>query len=195
VVDDERERILAAAWGVLRRTGYENLKMQGVATASGVSVGSLYRRFGSKEALLAEVYRQEIQRVVRVLWEKTRHGSPVQRVRTWIELMAGTGLGEGRRQAKAHWFGHLPEEVSRLATSGDDVDVSAPLRAAVTDGIRDGSFPSADVDWDVPFVLALCGRLAMGTPWWSAQDPGVATERLVRFVLGALGRPVGSEAP
>lgn len=50
--DDRRARILAAALEVCQRYGVEGARMEAVAARSGVSKGTLYRYFESKEELL-----------------------------------------------------------------------------------------------------------------------------------------------
>jgi AcrR family transcriptional regulator len=54
-VDD---RILDAALSRLVRSGYEGLRVDDVATDAGVAKTTLYRRWASKEALVADVMRR-----------------------------------------------------------------------------------------------------------------------------------------
>lgn len=53
-----RERILGAARGVFEQRGFNDCRMSDIATAAGVSHGTVYVYFDSKEALLAEVVNQ-----------------------------------------------------------------------------------------------------------------------------------------
>lgn len=184
--DDERARIVDAAWSVLRRARYRNLKMHMVARTAGVSIGALYRTFGSKEAVLAAMVRQEMMRATAVLTELTESGTPVERVRAWVESLASFGLG--RQRARAQWFSTLPEHVSRLATEdfGPEIDLARPLRAAIADGVADGSFPNADAVWDAHLIEALCTRLCTSQP--READAELAVAKVVEFVLGTLQR-------
>lgn len=50
-----RERILGAARGVFEARGFNDTRMSDVATAAGVSHGTVYVYFDSKEALLSEI--------------------------------------------------------------------------------------------------------------------------------------------
>lgn len=61
-----RERIVAAARGVFEERGFNDTRMSDIATASGVSHGTVYVYFQSKEAVLAEVVNE-------VLAEAARH--------------------------------------------------------------------------------------------------------------------------
>jgi AcrR family transcriptional regulator len=54
------ERILEAARLLFAQRGYEATTTHQVAQRAGISVGGLYRYFGDKEAILKEVYEQEM---------------------------------------------------------------------------------------------------------------------------------------
>ena len=51
---ERRERLLAAARGLLAQVGYDNVTMTALAEASGVTRPTLYNTFGSKDELLYE---------------------------------------------------------------------------------------------------------------------------------------------
>jgi len=57
IVDDKRRKILDAALRVFAERGYHGTNVPEVATEAGVGVGSLYRYFADKQALVNEVYR------------------------------------------------------------------------------------------------------------------------------------------
>jgi AcrR family transcriptional regulator len=57
------EAILAAAARILVRHGYDRTSTNRVAQAAGVSIGSLYQYFPSKEALVAALIERHIDRV------------------------------------------------------------------------------------------------------------------------------------
>ena len=52
-----RERLLAAAWEHFGSRPYEEVRLQDVASDAGVTVQTLYLRFGNKDDLLTEAYR------------------------------------------------------------------------------------------------------------------------------------------
>ena len=56
--DSADDKILAAALARLERDGYEHLRVDDVAADAGVAKTTLYRRWESKEALVAEVMRR-----------------------------------------------------------------------------------------------------------------------------------------
>jgi AcrR family transcriptional regulator len=66
--------------------------MQAIARAAGVGQGTLYRRFPTRESLLAEVYRDEFDGLLvtarRLLDE---HEQPVVALRQWFDVLASFG--------------------------------------------------------------------------------------------------------
>ena len=52
------ERVLDAAHALLEENGFEGFTAQEVAVRSGVSIGAIYERFGSKETLLRAVHER-----------------------------------------------------------------------------------------------------------------------------------------
>jgi AcrR family transcriptional regulator len=63
LVDDKRRRILDAALTTFAARGYHGTSVPEVADAAGVGVGTLYRYFADKSALVNEVYRDAKQRL------------------------------------------------------------------------------------------------------------------------------------
>jgi AcrR family transcriptional regulator len=57
-----RERILDAATRLVTRGGYSAATVESVASAAGVATGTVYRHFGCKADLLAEVFRAAARR-------------------------------------------------------------------------------------------------------------------------------------
>jgi len=63
LVDDKRRRILDAALKTFAARGYHGTSVPEVAEAAGVGVGTLYRYFEDKNALVNELYRDAKQRL------------------------------------------------------------------------------------------------------------------------------------
>ncbi len=61
------DAILQAAARVLVRDGYDRASTNRIADTAGVSIGSLYQYFASKEALVAELIDRHMQRMLQVL--------------------------------------------------------------------------------------------------------------------------------
>jgi AcrR family transcriptional regulator len=182
----ERERILAAAWDVLGRTSYENLKVQAVIRAAGVSIGGFYRHFDGKQELVAELLRVELRRATAILDGLTAEGTPDERVRAWVNGVVSLAYGR-TAGPRARWFTSLPNEVLALIDgSARELRTSAPLEEAIADGRALGVFPGADPHRDARLVQSLCSSLDRGAVGWLGDDREDGVARVVDFVLAAL---------
>jgi AcrR family transcriptional regulator len=182
----DRDRILAAAWDVLGRTSYENLKIQAVIRVAGVSTGSFYRHFGGKQDLVAELLRAELRRATALLEELTSSGTPEARVCAWIDGVVSLAYGR-HAGPRARWFTSLPHDIVALLDDRPrDCRTAAPLEAAIADGAASGVFPDADPCRDALLVEHLCSGLDRGPVEWLAADRGAGVRFVADFVLAAL---------
>ncbi|MER6976506.1 TetR/AcrR family transcriptional regulator [Streptomyces carpinensis] len=78
------DRLLEAAAAAFAREG-AGASVKDVARAAGVGVGTLYRRFPSKELLIEAVYRQEVQSLCEAAPDLTAAHPPVDALRMWME--------------------------------------------------------------------------------------------------------------
>jgi len=67
------DAILEATARILVRLGYDRASTNKIAAEAGVSVGSLYQYFPSKEALVAALVDRHVEEMFRVILEKTPH--------------------------------------------------------------------------------------------------------------------------
>ncbi|MDY7089537.1 MAG: TetR family transcriptional regulator [Actinomycetota bacterium] len=81
-----RARIVDVARELLTTTS--DLAMNAVAKAAGVGQGTLYRNFPTREALLAEVYRADVDRLVASAPELLEEHDAVTALRTWLDNVA-----------------------------------------------------------------------------------------------------------
>jgi AcrR family transcriptional regulator len=185
----ERERILAAAWDVLGRTSYENLKVQAVIRVAGVSIGGFYRHFDGKQELVAELLRVELRRAAAILDGLTAEGTPEDRVRAWVDGVVSLAYGR-TAGPRARWFTSLPYEVLALVDgSTRELRTSAPLEEAIADGRAIGVFPGAEPHRDARLVQSLCSSLDRGAVDWLGNDREDGVARVADFVLAALTSP------
>jgi AcrR family transcriptional regulator len=70
-----RERILAAARGIIAEQGYDGLTMRALASASQVTVPTIYNLVGSKDEVLFAAVEEQIARFVGAL-ERSRGSDP-----------------------------------------------------------------------------------------------------------------------
>ena len=80
-----RERILEVAKEAFTEHG-AGVSLDEVAKQAGVGAGTLYRHFPTREALLEEVYRTEVEKLAAAEREFTRTMPPVKALRAWMLL-------------------------------------------------------------------------------------------------------------
>jgi len=80
-----RDRLLEVAKEAFTEHG-AGVSLDEVAKQAGVGAGTLYRHFPTREALLEEVYRTEVEKLAAAEREFTRTMPPVQALRAWMLL-------------------------------------------------------------------------------------------------------------
>jgi AcrR family transcriptional regulator len=80
-----RERILEVAKEEFTRVG-ANASLEEIAKKAGVGPGTLYRHFPTREALLVEVYRKEVERLAAAEREFAESLPPAEALRAWMLL-------------------------------------------------------------------------------------------------------------
>ncbi|MFE4872282.1 TetR/AcrR family transcriptional regulator [Streptomyces sp. NPDC056682] len=97
-----RERILEVA--LVELTHSADVPLSAIAKKAGVGQGTFYRNFPSREALVLEVYRYEVQQVSDAASHLLETRAPDRALREWMDrlaqyAMAKAGLADAMRQA------------------------------------------------------------------------------------------------
>ncbi|UNT00473.1 TetR/AcrR family transcriptional regulator [Streptomyces tubbatahanensis] len=97
-----RERILQVALAELTRAA--DAPLSAIAKKAGVGQGTFYRNFPSREALVLEVYRYEVQQVADTADQLLGTRPPDRALREWMDrlaqyAMAKAGLADALRKA------------------------------------------------------------------------------------------------
>jgi AcrR family transcriptional regulator len=79
------DRLLEAAAAAFSRDG-ANASVKDIARAAGVGIGTLYRRFPSKELLIEATYRHEVEDLCNAALELSAVRPPEDALRAWMEL-------------------------------------------------------------------------------------------------------------
>jgi AcrR family transcriptional regulator len=79
-----RDRLLEAALTEFTEQG-PDATLDAIAKAAGVGIGTLYRHFPTKEALVAAVYRTELERVSEAAPELLEELEPGAALREWMD--------------------------------------------------------------------------------------------------------------
>ena len=136
VVDDKRRRILDAALRVFAERGYHGTNVPEVATAAGVGIGSLYRYFADKEALVNEVYRDAKLRLRAALLDGLAAPDPYKAssAQAWFEELWRRLGAFAKREPDAFRFLEMQDHAPYLDAESKQLELSvlAPLWLAGT---------------------------------------------------------------
>lgn len=83
-----RDRLVAVARRVFTAEG-DAATLEGIARAAGVGIGTLYRHFPTREALVEAVYRAELSRLCGSAAELLGEQAPDAALRAWMDRFAG----------------------------------------------------------------------------------------------------------
>lgn len=172
-----RERILEAARKLLDESGAD-VDMADIARAAGVGVGTLYRRFPDKGALIAELMREKFI-ALRALMEEARSRedlSPRERLDSYIRAACQLqGTDRGLYEAMNVDVG------ARAQIARETPGLTEALDGLVGDALADGSV-RADLTWQ-DVVMCTC---ALGHVVQIEQDLPGTVERLLEIQLAGL---------
>src|ERR1700733_10304135 len=85
---DRRDQILDAAVALAEEGGFENVRQRDVAATAGVALGTLYKRFRSKEEILCAALEREAETLERRMETKPAVGkTPVDRIGSFFQAI------------------------------------------------------------------------------------------------------------
>jgi AcrR family transcriptional regulator len=121
------DRLLEAAAAAFSSEG-ANASVKEIARAAGVGIGTLYRRFPSKELLIEATYRREVQDLCGAALELSASHSPEDALRAWMErfldfMATKQGMADALRVV-------LTDETERLETRAQLAEAIDHLLAA-----------------------------------------------------------------
>ena len=150
-----RQRLLDAALAAFS-AGSGTVPLDVIARDAGVGIGTLYRHFPSREALVEAVYRAELARLCDGIGDLLGAHPPDVALRTWFEgyldfVATKRGMAEALREVL----------VSGAITSGQTrerlgVAIGAALEAGVADGTLRGDVRPEDVAAALAGVMLSC---------------------------------------
>jgi AcrR family transcriptional regulator len=146
-----RERLLAAATAAFAAADGTTVSLEGIARDAGVGIGTLYRHFSSREALVEAVYCTELAEVAASAVELLEHHPPLVALRRWMDrysafVAAKRGMAESLRAMLA---------AGRVKPSDTRDSVVGAVETLLAAGSADGSLRSDVLADDV--VSSLIG--------------------------------------
>jgi AcrR family transcriptional regulator len=153
-----RDRLLDAAVRAFSQDG-PDVTLDAIAKAAGVGIGTLYRHFPTREALIEATYRNELGRLCDAVPDLLRSMPPDEATRTWMDrfvdyMTTKRGMADALRAVVASGGNPYAQSRDRMTAA-----VEALLRAGADAGTVRPDIEPTDV------LVSLSGvSLAAGEP-------------------------------
>jgi AcrR family transcriptional regulator len=172
-----RLRLLETAKGAFAAKG-PDVSLEEIAQSAGVGIGTLYRHFPNRDALIAAVYRNETEQLVQAARRLAGEASPLAALREWMLVFIGY---IATKQGMYPVLNSLAGGTSDLyAASGPQIRESIEMltaRAVASGDIR------LDMDpLDLLRAVAAVANASTGPNWKAAAT------RLVDILIAGLKR-------
>ncbi len=170
-------KLLSAAAEAFAEHGADDVSLEQVAKRAGVGIGTLYRHFPTRQALLEAVYRDQVKALRARADELIATKPPAEALATWLRDLLDFG------RTKRVLTSALRTTVSRdseVMTSSSGI-----VRGAATDvltGAQRAGVVRADAD--PADLMRLVHAISMTTEW--AGDDNEQADRLLALVLDGL---------
>jgi AcrR family transcriptional regulator len=170
-----RERLVDAAKAAFADAGAE-VSLEEIARRAGVGIGTLYRHFPSRDAIVAAVYRREVQQMADAAARLLTSSAPGEALHEWMRLLVDY---MATKKLVASALGSMSGEI--YASSGLRIIDAITLlmeRARAAGDVR------ADADPD-DILRALVGFT------YGARGPGweASARRLIDILMDGLRAP------
>jgi AcrR family transcriptional regulator len=81
------ERLLSAAAAAFTEHGADDVSLEEIARRAGVGIGTLYRHFPTRQALLEAVYREQVEAVRAAAEEQLQSDAPGEALAAWLRVL------------------------------------------------------------------------------------------------------------
>jgi AcrR family transcriptional regulator len=179
------QKLLAAAAEAFAEHGADDVSLEEIARRAGVGIGTLYRHFPTRQALLEAVYRDQVEALRARADELIATKPPAEALATWLRDLVDFGKTK-RMLTTALLTTHNKD--SELMSSG-----SAMVRGAAADVLTHAQQAGVvRADADPADLMRLVHAISMTTEW--AGGDSEQTDRILALVLDGLrsqqpGRP------
>jgi AcrR family transcriptional regulator len=179
------ERLLSAAVAAFAEHGADTASLEEIARRAGVGIGTLYRHFPTRQALLEAVYTDQVEALRIRAAELLRHEAPGQALADWLRALVA--FGSTKRSLTTALLETLDKDSELLSSCG------AILRESTSEMLeRAQRAGEARTDVKGTDVLRLAHGVSMAAEW-AGGDPGQA-ERMLTLVIDGLLRRAGGPA-
>jgi AcrR family transcriptional regulator len=175
------QRLLDAAVAVFAERGADDVSLEEIARRAGVGIGTLYRHFSTRQALLEAVYRGQVEAMRAKADELLRSDSPSEALADWLRALSA--FSSTKRSLTAALLETLGKDSELLSACSAVIYGAADellIRAKEAGAVR----PDADAR-DLMRLVHAVNIAAQHTP----TDPG-QPDRLIGIILDGL-KPQG----
>lgn len=146
-----RARIIESARRLLAEDG--DVHLNAVAKDAGLGQGTLYRHFPDRGALLAEVYRSEVEDLAESARRRTRTGDALIELRAWFDDVADYA------RVKRGVLAALSVDKGRALTAEHAQTIAAAIDELLEQGQREGTVREAVDAREVLLLLGFLSRI------------------------------------
>ena len=175
-----RQRVLVSALELAADGGYEAVQMRDVATSAGVALGTIYRYFPSKDALLAAAMVEWMEDLERRVTQRGPQGATTaERVYDVLRRAVSTMEKQPKlAEAVINALTSDDEAAGRASISTTDVMTRVMLQAFPSDIDPATEASIAKVLGHVWFSCLVAWKNGVGDMVWMAEELDVACELL-----------------
>lgn len=174
------ERLLSAALATFAEQRADTASLEEIARRAGVGIGTLYRHFPTRQALLEAVYRDQVQALSALATELLRTEPPAAALASWLRAMVA--FGSTKRSLTTALLETLDKDSELLSSSG------AILRGATSELLERAQRAGvARTDVTGTDVLRLAHGVSMASDL-APGDQGQADRMLTLVIDGLLVR-------
>jgi len=165
-----RERLVDAAKAAFADAGAE-VSLEEIARRAGVGIGTLYRHFPSRDAIVAAVYRREVQQMADAAARLLTSSAPGEALHEWMRLLVD-------------YMATKKLVASALGSMSGEIYASSDAITLLMERARAAGDVRADADPD-DILRALVGFT------YGARGPGweASARRLIDILMDGLRAP------
>ena len=171
------QRLLTAASAAFTERGADDVSLEEIARRAGVGIGTLYRHFPTRQALLEAVYRDQVEALRALTTDLLGSASADEALATW--LRAFVTFGSTKRSLSSALLATLDKESELLSSCSRVIRESAT--AMLTRAQQAGAVRA---DASVSDLIRLAHAISMAVERPPAEDGQF--DRLLSIVLDGL---------
>jgi AcrR family transcriptional regulator len=176
-------KLLSAASAAFTESGADDVSLEEIARRAGVGIGTLYRHFPTRQALLEAVYRDQAEQLGARADELLASGEPGEAFGAWLRSLVA--FSSTKRSLTAAMVATLGKDSELMSTCSKLIKDSAEalLARAQQAGVVREDVNSTD-------LIRLMHGVSMVTEY-APGDPGQADRMLELILDGLRPQPAG----